>query len=158
MLRFDTLVTVTMLAIFSTMVAVASTYPPGARFMPYVIGVPSIGLCLLQLAADIRRSRQFRHAPVAPAEPDEEPVSVETELVTWAYFLVFVCAVLLFGFLVSAPFLITLYLWREAMVRPVYALVAGCGFTLALHLMFERLLTFRLHQGFVTEWVLDRLA
>jgi hypothetical protein len=155
MLRFDTFVTVAMLAIFSTMVAVASTYPAGARFMPYVIGIPSIGLCLLQLAADIRRSRR---APVAPAETNDEPISVTTELVTWAYFVAFVGAVLLFGFLVSAPFLVTIYLWREAKVRPVYALAAGCGFTMALHLMFERLLTFRLHEGFVTEWVLDRLV
>ncbi len=155
MQRFETLVTLTMLAIFSGMVAMASTYPAGARFMPYVIGIPSIGLCLLQLALDLRRSVGV---PAAPVEADEEPVEIAAELKTWAYFVVFVGGVLLFGFLVCAPFLVTIYLWREAKVRPTYALIAGCTFTLALHLMFERLLTFRLHEGFVTEWLLDSLS
>ena len=35
------------------MVGVASTYPPGARFMPFTIGIPAIALCLLQLALEV---------------------------------------------------------------------------------------------------------
>lgn len=159
MLRFDTLVTVTMLAIFVGMVGVASAYPPGARFMPYVIGIPAIGLCLLQLLADLRRAR--RPSPAATPElieDDEQPVEVAAELKTWAYFLLFVGGVLSLGFLICIPFLVTIYLVREAQVRPTYALMSGLGFAVAVHLMFERLLTFRLHEGFVTQWVLDRLA
>ena len=49
--------TLLMLAIFTTMVGVASTYPPGARFMPFTIGIPAIALCLLQLALDLYRRR-----------------------------------------------------------------------------------------------------
>ena len=49
--------TLLMLVIFTVMVGVASTYPPGARFMPYTIGIPAIALCLLQLALDYYRSR-----------------------------------------------------------------------------------------------------
>ena len=43
-----------MLAIFVTLVWVASGYPANARFMPFVIGIPAIGLCLLQLVLDAR--------------------------------------------------------------------------------------------------------
>ena len=47
-----------MLAIFATLVTIASQYPPQARFMPFVVGFPAIGLCLLQIFLDIRASRR----------------------------------------------------------------------------------------------------
>ena len=47
-----------MLAIFIAFVAVASQYPPQARFMPFVVGIPAIALCLLQIFLDIRKSRR----------------------------------------------------------------------------------------------------
>lgn len=46
--------TFVMLAIFITMVAIASAWPEEASFMPLVIGIPGIGLCLLQLFLDWR--------------------------------------------------------------------------------------------------------
>ena len=46
--------TFVMLAIFVTLVWIASGYPPNARFMPFVVGIPAIGLCLLQLVLDAR--------------------------------------------------------------------------------------------------------
>ncbi|HEX2725061.1 MAG TPA: hypothetical protein VHN20_04495 [Beijerinckiaceae bacterium] len=52
-----------MLAIFVTMVWIASGYPANARFMPFVVGIPAIGLCLLQLVLDARSRR-----PVAAAD------------------------------------------------------------------------------------------
>ncbi|MFN4128795.1 MAG: tripartite tricarboxylate transporter TctB family protein, partial [Paracoccaceae bacterium] len=148
---------VTMLAIFAGMLAVAFTYPANARFMPYVIGIPAIGLCLMQLVADLRRAGKAQSVTDS-SDADGEPVGLATELTTWAYFVLFVGGVLLFGFLICVPFLVTIYLWREAQVRPSYALLAGLGFTLTLHLMFERVLTFRLHEGLVTQFLLDRLA
>jgi Tripartite tricarboxylate transporter TctB family len=56
---------VIMLAIFAVLVAVASGYPADARFMPFVVGVPAIGLCLLQIVLDARR--RPRPAEAAPA-------------------------------------------------------------------------------------------
>lgn len=162
MTRFDRAVTLVMLAIFVAMVAVASTYPADARFMPFVIGFPAILLCLLQVAADWRAARRGKPLHDAtPGEGDEIEFGASTltaEITTWAYFVGFVTAVLLFGFLASVPVMVSLYLWREAQLRPVTALMAGCGFALAIHLMFERLLTFRLHEGFLTERLLDALA
>src|SRR4029078_13193885 len=38
------------------------SYPANARFMPFVVGIPAIGLCLLQLVLDARARR-----PVAEA-------------------------------------------------------------------------------------------
>ena len=52
-----------MLAIFCAFVAIASGYPADARFMPFVVGIPAIGLCLLQIALDA--GRRPRPAPAA---------------------------------------------------------------------------------------------
>jgi len=54
----NSFMTVVMLAIFVVLVGLASDYPPGARFMPFVIGIPAIVLCLLQLALDARERRR----------------------------------------------------------------------------------------------------
>jgi hypothetical protein len=43
-----------MLSIFSVMVGVATQYPPQARFMPFVVGIPGIVMCVIQLALEIR--------------------------------------------------------------------------------------------------------
>ncbi len=50
--------TLVMLAIFITMVWIAAGYPADARFMPFVVGIPAIGLCLLQLVLDARERRR----------------------------------------------------------------------------------------------------
>jgi hypothetical protein len=47
-----------MLAIFATLVTIASQYPPQARFMPLVVGIPAMALCVLQIVLDIRASRR----------------------------------------------------------------------------------------------------
>jgi hypothetical protein len=54
----NSFMTVVMLAIFVVLVGLASGYPPGARFMPFVVGIPAIVLCLLQLALDARQRRR----------------------------------------------------------------------------------------------------
>lgn len=61
--------TLVMLVIFVIMVAVASTWPEEARFMPFVIGFPAIALCLLQLFLDWRKGA----APVAE-DGDEDDI------------------------------------------------------------------------------------
>jgi hypothetical protein len=54
----NSFMTVVMLALFVALVGLASGYPPGARFMPFVVGIPAIVLCLLQLALDARQRRR----------------------------------------------------------------------------------------------------
>lgn len=50
--------TLVMLTIFVVLIFIASGYPANARFMPFVVGLPAIALCLLQLALDIREKRR----------------------------------------------------------------------------------------------------
>ena len=57
---------VVMLAIFVVMVGIASQYPPQARFMPLVVGIPGVALCLFQLFLELRE----RSLPKAGAPAD----------------------------------------------------------------------------------------
>lgn len=172
--NFSTWLTVTMLVIFTTMVLIATSYPAGARFMPFVVGIPGMMMCMFQIGMDWLSSHRaklaahFQSAPRAgqhhldeypTAEPTEEeeaalpefgPHTVKAEITIWVYFLVFIVAVLLLGFLVSVPVMVATYLWREADVRPIWAIAAGLVCTTAIYLMFERLLHLQLHGGFVT--------
>jgi len=54
--------TVAMLAIFVVLLAIALRYPPEASFMPFVVGLPAIALCLLQLVLDVRQRRHAHEA------------------------------------------------------------------------------------------------
>ncbi|MBM3608340.1 MAG: hypothetical protein FJX29_07780 [Alphaproteobacteria bacterium] len=67
--------TLVMLAIFTVMVAIAWPWPDEARFMPLVVGVPGIGLCLLQLLLDWRN----RGARQDGSEEDIKQVMREAE-------------------------------------------------------------------------------
>ena len=50
--------TLVMLGIFLVLVGVATRYPAEARFMPFVVGIPPILLCLIQLVLDARDRRR----------------------------------------------------------------------------------------------------
>jgi len=176
--------TLVMLAIFLVLVGVASGYPAQARFMPYVVGIPPILLCLLQLFIDARERRQASAADTrSAAEVAEDnvarlvglpidvvhaasPGSVEPqispeetarrELVLWGYFLGFIGGVLLFGFWVAIPVFLVTFLRFQAKANWRTSLLLGIGGSILLFLMFERGLKVQVHRGFVTEYVLDR--
>jgi hypothetical protein len=63
----NSFMTLLMLVVFTGMVLIASRYPAGARFMPFVIGFPAIALCLLQLFLDARERRLAREGALADA-------------------------------------------------------------------------------------------
>ena len=77
-MRLSSLVmTLVMLTIFVVFVFVASGYPANARFMPFVVGLPAIGLCVLQLVLDLRERRRSSVAADSRStfEKAEETVS-----------------------------------------------------------------------------------
>lgn len=179
--------TLVMLAIFAGMVGISATYPPGARFMTFVVGIPAIGLCLLQLVLDLHRRRapdiadgrsemeraadeasrvagraiQFERPSENAlfAEANLEPKEhLRRELVAWGYFLALIAAVLLFGFRIAVPVFLIAFLRLQAGTSWRAALIYGGGGALAMYLLFERLLKVTLHTGFVTDYILEMLG
>ena len=170
------LMSLVMLAIFAGMVLVAAGYPPEARLLPLVIGIPGLALCLLQVAYELRdswagarsRARSRARSGAPPKGPsaglsegplqDDDPIAqaakIRREVVLLAWFLAMVLGVLLFGFLVATPVLVFGFLaldQRESL--KLAATMALAGFAV-LYLIFEKLLELILFQGFVTEWFL----
>lgn len=133
------LVTSGMLVIFAAMVSVAWGYPAQARFLPLLIGIPGIVLTSVQLLHDIREKRET-----------SKPVT-RNELVLFGCFVGLVAGVILFGFWLTAPVFLVLFLrWHE---RENWLFTAGltAAAWLVIYAVFDRLLEITLHTGFVTE-------
>jgi hypothetical protein len=173
--------TLMMLAIFTAMVAIASTYPSAAGFMPLTIGIPAIGLCLLQLALDLHR-RRASHAEDAHGRQTDDPVAhiaghpmqfvmpsenalftestydererVRREVLVWGYFLGLIAGVLLLGFRIAVPIFLVTFLRFQAETTWRSALIYGGAGAVAMYLLFEKVLNVSLHVGFHTDWIL----
>ena len=144
--------TLVMLAIFIAMVAIAWGYPPDARFLPLVIGIPGIVLSIGQLALDVRGEEEK-----AAAEPPRAPV-VRREAAMFGSFFALVAGVVLFGFWLTIPAFIFVFLVLHERERAWFALLlAGAG-TAVFYLIFERMMSIGVHEGLLTRAVLDRLA
>ena len=179
--------TLLMLAIFVVMVGVASTYPPEARFMPFIVGIPAIGLCLLQLALDFYRQRHPEAEPAGDAlkqaedqvarisgrrvqfdMPSENAMFTESahdpramvrrEIIVWGYFLGLIACILLFGFHVAIPIFLVAFLRFQAQASWRSALIYGGLGAIAMFLLFEKVLRVTLHAGFITELIVNRLG
>jgi hypothetical protein len=180
----NSFMTLFMLVIFVTMVAVASRYPAGARFMPFVLGFPAIALCLLQLFLDARERHLAKVDTRTELEKAEEEISrvvgrpmhfdvgdillpdqglepgeqLRREMIAWGYFLGLILGIILFGFHISVPVFLVLFLrYRaEASWRMTLGLTAIATFI--LFFAFERVLHISLHPGFITEYLTDRIG
>ncbi|HET7681618.1 MAG TPA: hypothetical protein VFK79_15950, partial [Xanthobacteraceae bacterium] len=173
--------TILMLAIFSVMVAVASRYPAGARFMVFVVGFPAIALCLLQLVLDLREFRNETAraavggmpaaAPDTPGVPADvslqmqmnadglavdsySPETVRKELIVWGYIFALIGSILFFGFYITVPIFLVVFLhfYAQASWRMTILLPAAvCAF---LYVLLGYVFRMTLHIGFVTEYLL----
>lgn len=135
--------TVVMLAIFVAMVAIAWQYPPDARFMPWVVGIAAIALCLVQIALDWR------------AKPRSETESMEfsREAAMWGYFIGLVASILVFGFLVTVPVFLALFVRRWGQASWRFALGLAAAGSAVLYLGFVKGLGVALHAGFLMEYL-----
>lgn len=176
--------TVLMLAIFTVMVAISSQYPAGARFMTFVVGFPAIALCLLQLVLDFRESRnEAARAAVgemaaAPADVSGVPVDpslqmqmnanglaveytpevVRKEMIVWGYILGLIGSILLFGFYITVPIFLVVFLRFYAKARWPMAILLPAAVSAFLYVMLGYVFRMTLHIGFVTEYLLDRIS
>jgi len=144
--------TVLMLGIFVVMVALAWGYPPNARFLPLVIGIPGIVLALGQLVLDARGESEeaAEERPVGPV--------LRRELAMFGSFFGLVAGVVLFGFWLTIPAFVFLFLVLHERERAWFALLLAAAGTAVFYLVFERMMSIGVHEGLVTRAVLDRLA
>jgi hypothetical protein len=177
----NSFMTLLLLAIFTTMVAISSRYPPGARFMTFVIGFPGIAICVLQLFLDARERRLSKIAdersdlekaeeklsslvghkvhfdvghlllPEAELDPREQ---VRREFIAWGYFLGFIAGIILFGFHIAVPVFLIAFLRLRAKASWRMTLGLTAGACVILFVAFEKVLRVSLHTGFITDYFL----
>jgi hypothetical protein len=175
--------TVLMLTIFTVMVAISSQYPAGARFMTFVVGFPAIALCLLQLVLDVR---DFRHEAAGggmaavpsdvsgvPVDPslqmqmqmnaagltvEHTPEAARKEMIVWGYIFGLIGSILLFGFYITVPIFLVVFLRFYAKARWPMAILLPAAVSAFLYVMLGYVFRMTLHIGFVTEYLLDRIS
>ncbi len=160
----ESFMTFVMLFIITAMVLISFRYPVEARFMVLVVGLPGIGLCLLQLGIDYRKYGRA-DKPETPAA-DARAVAGEAapentfrnEMVLWGYFIGLIAGVLLFGFYVAVPVYLFVFLLFIARLKATTALIYTVAASIFLYLLFTHVFKLPLHTSFITEYVLDLLG
>lgn len=136
-----------MLSIFAVMVAMSAGYPAQSRFLPLIVGIPGILLCLAQLTIDIRRPRD------ADESLYEGRMLLRREVALFAWLTCFVGTVLLFGFLAATPVMIFAFLRfseRESLrLSAILAIASVSG----LYVIFDLIMELPLLEGVVTGWL-----
>ena len=177
--------TLVMLAIFAGALAIASFYPAGARFQPFVIAIPALALCVVQLILDVLQ----RRAVDAPADTRNEfekaqermsratgkqlefetahtaPMFTETalpeegqgrrELIVWSYFLGFMVGIVLFGFWVAIPVFLFTFLRFMAAATWRTTLLTTTIASAIFYGVFALGLKVSVHPGFVTPHIVS---
>ncbi len=146
-----------MLVIFLAMVGIASSYPPEARLLPFVIGIPGVVLCLVQVILEmlaVKRAGGGETRPPGDEEAEARPrggAAIRRELSLLAYLVALVLAVLLFGFWLAIPVLVIVFLrgYEGESWRLTLGLTAGAWGI--LYLIFDRVLKIFLFKGFLIE-------
>ena len=176
-----------MLSIFVVMVGIATQYPPQARFMPLVIGIPGIVLCAIQLFIEFRARRlskgaepidtrsEFKKAQDEAAriighkidfEVSPEHLQVQSalpkagetkrEIILSASFIGLVASLILFGFWLTIPVFLAVFLRYYADESWRFSLALSAVATTLLFLIFAKGLKVVLHSGFITAYLLDQ--
>lgn len=132
-----------MLLFFAIPVAIAFTFPPEARVLPMVIGIPGIVLALIQLATERKRPAKARKSNVDDRE------TLRREVVIFAWFAFFIAAILLFGFVYAGPVVVALYLWLSWRESWFTVIASGVLLWAILHFVFETWIGLVLFRGFL---------
>lgn len=139
--------TLAMLALFVGACFLAWGLPQKAAFMPLLIGIPGVILCLWQLILDLRR---------APAEPeasadDEADTRGRSEAEVFLWLVGFTVAMIGFGFVVGGPVIVFAFVRYASRESTMNALFAAAGTFAVTWGVFIWLLELPLFQGLVLE-------
>ena len=137
------LISFIMLALFAGMVGYAYTFPADARFLPWVIGIPGLLFSIAQFIIELRN----------PATERREPEERRRELKMFAWFVAFIVAILLFGFIYAGPVLVAAYLYFDWNERPLVVIVSALVAFAIFFGVFEWALELRLFDGFLGRWL-----
>ena len=144
MIEGRVLVSAIMLVAFGAAVGLSFTYAPEARLLPLVIGIPGLLLSAIQLFAELKDK---------DAEPAVTPEEHSREGRMFAWFLCFVGALVLFGFLYAGPALVAAYLYFSGREKWYVALLGAAFAWTVLYGVFDWFLGLPLFEGLVFQYL-----
>jgi len=139
----------------------ASGYPPRARYIPEIVAIFALVCLSVQLIVEIVTGVRQRTTPLAEGPPAEEAEaaqagsSLRLELIAYFWLAVMLVGLFLFGFLVSIPVYILLYLRFQAQISWIAAFLYGFGTWAFTYFLFVRLFEIRLYYGVLFESWMD---
>jgi hypothetical protein len=141
-------VAVAMFAVFAGMVGVSLSYPPDARFLPLVVGVPGTALAAIQVAVEIVNAR----GGYGPAAVDgESRATRRRELLMFAWTFGYIAAVIPFGILpATTVFLFAFHRFDQGESAKLSLAIAAGGFVV-LYGVFDVLLKTPLFEGLLLQ-------
>lgn len=137
--------TLAMLALFAGACVLALGLPQKAAFMPLLIGIPGVLLCLWQLVLDLRR------APEAVAEKDQKRSEGRSETEVFLWLAGFSVALIGFGFVVGGPLIVFAFVRFSSRESTLNAFFAAAGTFAVIWGVFIWLLELPLFEGLVLE-------
>jgi len=125
-----------MLAVFVAMTGAAWSFPPEARLLPLVVGIPGTVMALAQVVLDLRRR---------PSPKPDTPWRREAAYLAW--FATLVGAVVVLGFLSAAPLWVFAFLRRARGERIAVAAALALACPAVIYLLFEFTLGLTVFRG-----------
>jgi len=145
-MTFDgrTATTLAMLALFAGACLLALGLPQKAAFMPLLIGIPGVILCLWQLILDLRRAPKTE-------EKDAKPDEGRSELEIFLWLGAFSVGLIGFGFVVGGPLVVFAFVRFSSGESTLNAFFAAAGTFAVIWGVFIWLLELPLFQGLILE-------
>ena len=145
--RLEVIVAGVLLSLFAAMVITAAGYPPAARLVPLVVGIPSVILAAFQLWRDVRASPESREAT---GRTEGEAAAAVSALAGFASFVLLVIA---FGFVIGGTLAViaSQRVWLHESWRT--ALIGGIVSFILLEVVMGRWMGLVLFEGLVPRWI-----
>jgi len=130
----------------------AQIYPRDLGTVPALVAETTIGFALLDVIAQTdtklgRIIRRIAGQSAAPGEAEAHKPAARTITLSIVWPLAYVAAVIVFGFLISTPVYIWLYMWLFGRKPLLSSLVSAGISTLLIWVTFEVLFRYPLYQG-----------
>ncbi len=94
---------------------------------------------------------------VAADRTDASTSKIQREMVFFGYFIGLVAAVLLFGFWLTIPVFLVVFLRLHERENWRFVIALTGAAWLIIYAIFDRLLSIILHEGFITEYLVELL-
>ncbi|NNC77622.1 MAG: tripartite tricarboxylate transporter TctB family protein [Woeseiaceae bacterium] len=133
-----------MFAIFASMSLLALGFPPKARLLPLLVGVPGAILGLIQLINEVRQTKN--------GIDDEEKFNAE-ERYMFLWLFIFFFGILGFGFIFASPILVFGFLYLGRKETLLVGLISAIATLAVLYGVFEKAFEIPLFEGLIVEWL-----